>query len=88
MDIYSPKNLLVCGAQTARSRNTGGVERTRSFSPRGEAVGRSRIFGVGAEEAGSESAAFSDRDRLAGADTDHCVIGFAPFGGAAQLGTR
>lgn len=80
MDIYSRKKLLVCGAQTARSRNTGGVERTRSFALRGEAGGRGGIFGLGAEEAESESAAFSDRDRLTGTDT--------PFGGAAQFGTR
>ena len=88
MYIYSLEKLLICGAQTARTRNTVGVGWTRSFALRGEANERGQIFRRWSKASWLKSAALSARDRLTRPDTAHYVIGFAPFGGADQFETR
>lgn len=83
--LYSRENLLVCGAQFARTHNTLVFMRTRK--PR--SVERQKKppagFGFLLQWAESSLAALFVRERLIRTDTAHCVSGFAPFGGAAQF---
>ncbi len=85
VDIYSPKNLLVCGAQFARTHNTVVFMRTRKPRSVERQTKPAVIFGFWHKLALSESAASFARERLIRADTAHYVSGFAPFGGAAQF---
>jgi len=75
----------VCGAQFARTHNTEVFMRTRKPRSVERQTKPSGIFGIGHKKAQSKRAALFARERVIRADTAHYVIGFAPFGGAAQF---
>ena len=83
--LYSLKNLLVCGAQFARTHNTLVFMRTRK--PRSVERQKKPPAFLRFRHQGADSwlAALFARELLIRADTAHCVSGCAPFGGAAQL---
>lgn len=83
--IYSHEKLLNCGAQFARTLGTAGSKRTRKPRSVEKQNKQGRIFSFLAMGSWLGFAAIQARELLAGTDTDHCVIGFAPFGGAVHL---
>ena len=88
VNIYSRENLLVCGAQFARTHNTEVFMRTRKPRSVERQTKPAEILGIWSKGAESRCAAPFARERLIRADTAHYVIGFAPFGGAAQFGLQ
>lgn len=85
VSIYSPRKLLNCGAQFARTLRTAGSKRTRKPRSGGKQSESGGILGQNVLRRGPMSAALHARELLAGTDTDHFVIGYAPFGGAVHL---
>lgn len=85
VDTYSRENLLVCGAQFARTHNTVVFLRTRKPRSVERQTKPAVIFGYWHKRTHLQDAALFARERLIGADTAHSVRGYAPFGGAAQF---
>ena len=83
--LYSYVNLLVCGAQLARTHNTAGVRRTRNPRSVEKRTIAERYLFSRAIAITERCAAAHAGERIVGEDTDHYVIGLVPCGDASQL---